>query len=190
MMNIRFQTFLHLSILLVFSTCQKSNTELSKLFSCEKTPSISNLESVTDFKNNFSIQTPKHWNTKLYYDNVQSEIFTADTIKALTDSFIMSYSARSSSLKINEKLKEKVQQKTEEHALETVKESFLTFKEHKSFVNLSKGTKRGMAFHVFQYYIKLNEDKYLLIKTEFYGAENFQTRFCESISLINKIQFH
>lgn len=189
-MNIRFQTILYLSILLIFSTCKKSSTDLSKLFSCEQTPSVSNLESVTDFKNNFSIQTPKHWNTKLYYDNVHSEIFAADTIKVLTDSFIMSYSARSSSLKIDEELKEKVLQKTKEHALKTIQEGFLTFKGHKSYGNLSEGTKKGMTYRIFQYYIKLKEDKYVLIKTEFYGAENFHSRFCESISLINQIQFH
>ncbi|HIP47708.1 MAG TPA: hypothetical protein EYG92_01935 [Lutibacter sp.] len=183
-------TLLSLSILIFITSCQEKTSELSVNFSCENTTILKNLESVKDFKNNFTIKTPKHWNTKLYYDNTQSEIFSADTIKSLSDTYIMDYSVISNTININEELQKKVKQKTQDNAMETIKESFHKFKEFDAFANLSKGTSRGMDLHVFQYYVKLNEEKYLLIKTEFYGDNDFDSRFCESISLINKIKIH
>lgn len=171
-------------------SCHEKTSELSSIFSCEKSTELTQLETLHDFKNNFTIKTPKYWKTKLYYDNRQSEIFSADTIKNLSDTYIMDYSAILGRIDINKDLQEKVKQKTQENAMETVKESFHKFKGFDAFANLSKGTSRGMDLYIFQYYIKLNDEKYLLIKTEFYGIKDFDSRFCESISLLEKIKIH
>jgi len=190
MMKNRFLIISTLSFLFLLASCAETPTELSTNFSCENSSKISNLESVKDFKDNFTIKTPKHWNTKLYYDNRQSEIFTADTIKTLSDSYIMDYSVISNTINIDETLEAKVKQITQNNAMETIQESFLKHKEYDAFAHLSKGTSRGLTLHVFQYYIKLEEEQYLLIKSEFYGDKDFESRFCESLSLINQIKIH
>ncbi len=174
------------SILLLIS-CQNPISELSKEFSCDNVTKLENLETVSDFKNIFSVEVPKHWNTKLYYDDNQSEIFSADTIKNLSDSYIMDFSVVLNNLEINKKLQEKVLQKAMDNNLKTLKESFHNFKGNKAYAHLGLGSSKGMDLYVFQYYFKLNEEKYMLIKTEFYGKEGFDNRFCESVSLIEKI---
>ena len=171
-------------------SCQVETSELSKSFSCTNINKLSNFESITDFNKNFSIQVPKHWNTKLYYDSVQSEIFTADTIKSLTETYIMDFSVITNDLKINEDFKTKVREKIEVSGMKVIDEKFYTFKNNKAFYNLSFGNSKGKDLHIFQTYIKINEYKYMLIKTEFYGKEGFDSRLCESISIINKVNIN
>lgn len=190
MKHLFFHIGLSLSLLLSLSSCHEKTSELSQVFFCEEPIELSPLEKVNDFKNNFTITTPKHWKTKLYYDSKQSEIFSADTIKNLSDTYIMDYSVISGHIDINKDLQEKVKLKIQENAMETIKESVHKFKGFDAFANLSKGTSRGMDLHIFQYYIKLYDEKYLLIKTEFYGEKDFDSRLCESISLIEKIKIH
>lgn len=184
----KFVFFTVIITLISFTSCQNSVIELSKEFSCENTQIIENLEIVDDFQNNFSIQIPKHWNTKLYYDNKQSEIFSADTIKALTDSYIMDFSIVYAKLDIDKKLQDKVKQKLMDGDLHTQKESFHKFGKYNAFANLSKGKSKGIDLYLFQYYIHINPEKYMLLKTEFYGEENFDSRFCESLYFIEKLK--
>ena len=70
----------HLALLLLvlvsYTSC-KSN-KLSEEFKCSS-PSFSNLEEITDFKKNFVMKLPKNWKTNLYYDEMVSSIYTADT---------------------------------------------------------------------------------------------------------------
>jgi hypothetical protein len=99
----------------------------------------------------------------------------------------MDFSVINNSMKIDEKLRDKVAQKIQDNAMETVKEKFYTFKTYKAFANLSKGKSRGLDLYVFQTYISINEEKHLLIKTEYYGNEDFDLRFCESLSIIDKV---
>jgi len=185
-----FRTYiLYIIPILFLAGCQKPVSELSSSFSCNSPVELSGFEKVDDFKNNFRIQVPKHWNTKLYYDKIQSEIFTADTIKHLSDSYIINYSAVSGNIDINDELKGKVHQKSMDNAMETLKESFHSYKGNDAFAHLSVGSSRGLKLHVFQYYIKLSEEQYILVKTELYGEENFDSRFCESLSIIEKMTF-
>ena len=176
------------SVLLLFSSCQHPVPEISKVFSCKNIEITEELERVDDFKQNFSIAVPKQWKTKLYYDNKESEIFSADTIKTITDTYIMDFSSRIGSIEIDDVLKEKVRQKTMNNNLKMIEESFHNFKGYAAYAHLGKGKSKGMDLYVFQYYIKINNDKYMLIKTEFYGEENFDSRFCESLALIEKIK--
>jgi len=179
--------FLISLVFLVFTVGCENPSDLSKQFSCENTSSLSNLESVKDFNKSFTVKLPKHWKTKLYYDSTQSEIFSADTIKKLTDSYIMDFAMVKSPIEISEKLSQKIHQKSMDNMLETSKESFHQFKGNDAYAHLGVGKSRGLPFYVFQYYIKTSEENYILIKTEFYGEENFENRFCEAINLIDKI---
>lgn len=179
---------LSITIVLFFVSCQHK-TDLSKTFSCKDHIQLQELELVSDFNNNFNIKLPKYWNTKLYYDNVQSEIFSADTIKSLTESYIMDFSWVNDTIQISGKLQDKVRQISEENSMKTTKESFHKFKGMEAYAHLGLGKSKDYTFRVFQYYIKLNEEIYMRIKTEFYGDNNFESRFCEALAIIETIEF-
>jgi hypothetical protein len=183
--------FFLLNFLLAFLLigCNKPR-DLSKQFSCENTSQLQNLESVDDFNKNFTVKLPKHWKTKLYYDSIQSEIFSADTIKNLLDTYIMDFAIVNSTIQLTENLSKKVHQKSMDNNMKTEKESFHKFKGNEAYAHLGVGSSRGETFHIFQYYIKTSEDQYMLIKIEFYGDKNFETRFCEAISLIDKLEIN
>lgn len=176
------------TLVLLLVGCQHK-TDLSKTFSCKDRIQLQDIELVSDFNNNFNIKLPKYWNTKLYYDNVQSEIFSADTIKSLTDSYIINFAWVHDTIQISDKLQEKVLQISNKNAMKTAKESFHNFKGRKAYAHLGLGTSNDYSFRVFQYYIKFNEESYMRVKTEFYGDNNFESRFCEAIAIIETIDF-
>ncbi|AUC23323.1 hypothetical protein BTO15_15005 [Polaribacter sejongensis] len=74
---------------LVFFSCSHQ-TEIHKHFNCKPT-TFKDLEEVKDVKNLFSLELPKSWKTNLYYDDIQSSIYTADTTKQLTESLLLEY---------------------------------------------------------------------------------------------------
>lgn len=174
------------AVLLIFSCQDKS--ELSEEFSCKNRKKLQQLEIVDDFNKNFTVKIPKHWNTKLYYDSVQSEIFSADTIKSLTESYIMDFAMVSSPLEITEKLQDEVLKKSGENDMETIKENFHSFHGYDAYAHLGVGKNKNYIFYVFQYYIGIDKEKYMLIKTEFYSDNNFDSRFCEALSIIETIK--
>lgn len=174
--------------LLVLASCNKS-LHLEEEFACQRSDLKGVLEEVSDFKKTFSIELPKHWNTKLYYDNFQSEIFTADTIKVLDESYIMALSMINAKIDVNNLFKEKVHTVTQSEGLVTVKDGFINFKGNKAYFNFGKGINNGKELHVFQCYVKLHEETYFLVKTEIYGSENMDARLCESIQIMNSIKF-
>lgn len=176
------------TIILLLSCTNKTN--LTKEFSCKGSHQIQQLETVEDFNKNFTVKIPKYWNTKLYYDNVQSEIFSADTIKSLTDSYIMDFAMVLSSISISKELQQEVLEKNEDNGMETYKDSFHPFKGYDAYAHIGFGNAKGYAVYIFQYYIKISEEKYMRIKTEFYGDENFNARLCEALSLIEKVKIH
>ncbi len=173
--------------LVLLTSCSQKKTELRSSFACQSKLELKDLERVEDFKHNFTIQVPKYWNTKLYYDNKQSEIFSADTIKNLRDTYIMDFSVIYAPLKIDARLQANLRQTTMNNDLRFIKDSFHKFRGYDAYAQLSKGKSKDIDLYVFQYYIGIQPEKYLLIKTEFYGEENFKQRFCESLALIEKI---
>ena len=139
------------TILLIFSCQNKS--ELTKEFSCKNTKELSQLESVDDFNKNFTVRLPKHWNTKLYYDSVQSEIFSADTIKSLTESYIMDFAMVLSPIEVSGKLQNELLKKSADNDMETIKASFHNFQGSDAYAHLGVGKNKNYTFYVFQYYI-------------------------------------
>ena len=176
------------TILLIFSCQNKS--ELTKEFSCKNTKELSQLESVDDFNKNFTVRLPKHWNTKLYYDSVQSEIFSADTIKSLTESYIMDFAMVLSPIEVSGKLQNELLKKSADNDMETIKESFHNFQGYDAYAHLGVGKNKNYTFYVFQYYIGIDKERYMRIKTEFYSDNHFDSRFCEALSLIETIKIH
>lgn len=182
----RFIYFFIFSALL--AGCRPSST-LKKDFSCPRSSALTNTETVLDFKENFSVELPRSWKTSLYYDDYKSEIFSADTTQVFQNAYVLEFGLFNGTVQINPDFQKKVHEKTLEKQLVLVKDKFADFHKHKGYYHLGKGFDKGTQITVFQYYIQVSNTQYLLAKSEIYGTEQVDERLCESIELINSIQF-
>jgi len=177
--------FLLLSIT-IFS-CSKQ-TPLTEKFKC-KSVKINNLESVYDFNKNFKIRIPTSWKTNLYYDKYESSVFAADTLRELTDSYILGTSFTYGKLDFNEAYIKKIDSVLTVNSLEKIDEGNELFKTKKTYWYLVKGKKNGFPYQQFNLTVKLSENTYFNAYSEVYGEDNIHRRTCESISIIEKIEF-
>ncbi|KGL63512.1 hypothetical protein [Polaribacter sp. Hel1_85] len=177
--------FLIVASLLFFSCSQQS--KISKDFNC-KTSSFKRLEEVKDIKKLFSIQIPKSWKTNLYYDDIQSSIYTADTTKQLTETLLLDITAINQNIKFDEafKLKQEQENLSKKLIKTTSKETKILNKP--SFYTISKGKKGKHNYQVCHFFIKTNEQKFILAKAEVYGDSLIKKRFCNALALIEKIK--
>ncbi len=182
----RFLIFLSI-VLLTFFSCHKNSGFPKELMSCEKKFLPMNLEHITDFKNQFSIDIPKHWNTKMYYDNYQSEIFSADTIKPISETFILQVSHIQSAIQLNDTLIKSLDKQS--IVLNRTKElvKYHQFKDREALIYASNGVKDNLPLYIFQDYIKIDHDRFLLMKVDIYGSENIEERLCEALQLLEKV---
>lgn len=171
---------------ITFLSCSKQ-TELSKSFSC-KTYKIQNATNIYDFKKNFRIPIPNTWKTNLYYTEFQSEIFTADTIKQLSETYILDVSFNNGSLKFNDNFIKKTDSLLTISSLYKIKEKTIKFQEKPAYWYVVKGIKNGFTYHQFNLFILNSENTYITANSEIYGDNNVEDRICESISIIEKIE--
>jgi len=175
-------------ILLTIISCKKTSN-LNTEFNCE-TSNFNNLEKITDIKNRFKLNIPKHWNTRLYYDDVQTQIYTADTTKQLSQTYILDIAFNSGELILNDAFKDKIVTDLKQNEqLENLKFQFNKFHKKSSIWFLSKGIKSNLSYHFFQLFILNSPTDYYEITTKIYGDELVEKRLCESITLIEKIEF-
>jgi len=176
-----------LGSLLLLTACQ-NKAVLNDVFSCKIKIESADFESVNEYQNNFTVHLPKYWKTELYSIGRQSGIISADTTKVITESYKIDFSIVNENLNISKNLSDKVKNIILKKNLKTVKSGFHEFKGKPAFFHLAYGKENEFPFRVFQYYIKLDDEKYLLIKSEFYGEEAIDTRICEAISLVNNLK--
>ncbi len=171
----------------IFINCKKQS-ELSKIFDCNSTK-IEKLSTVKDFNNHFKITAPSTWKTNLYYNDFQSEIFTADTTKQLSETFILDVSYNLGELIINNDFVVKNDSILKTNNLQKIKYGNDNFQLRQSYWFLANGTKKGFLFHQFNIFVKLSENSYLNSYVEIYGENNIEERLCSAISIIEKIEF-
>jgi len=174
-----------LLILITTTSCAKK-TALETTFDCSNSVSFSDTKKVKDVKKNFTISVPTNWKTQLYYDEFQSDIFTADTTKQLSETYILDTSWKLGELKLDAEFESKLLSSTD---LAVVGSKFEDIQEKPAFWYVLKGENKGFDYQVLQIYIKTSVDTYLEIKTEVYGTENVEKRLCESIQIIKSIEF-
>ncbi len=174
-------------VIFLFFGC-KNQSELSETFKC-KSSKLSNLETYSDFKQNFKISIPNNWNTELYYDEFQSEIFTADTTKQLSETYILDASFNYGNLEINKAFYLKTDSILAVSNLQKVKGETIQFKSKPAYWYLVSGTKKGFTYHQFNLMVKLSKETYFTAYSEIYGTDKVDERICESISLLDKIEF-
>ena len=176
-----------LFLLIVITSCEKKS-KLQEEFICE-TQSLSNTEIINDFKNKFRIEIPKHWKTQLYFDTVQTQIITADTTKNYTNTYTLNFEHNSGDLQINDAFKIKLKEELQQKQLQILKNKVDTFKEKPCIWIVSKGTKNNYDYYLFELFVKSKETSYYKISAEIYGDKNINQRFCESIAVIETLEF-
>lgn len=181
--------FLYLLILtsLLITSCS-NQSELSKDFNCVNVE-FEGLVSINDFNKNFTLKIPKDWKTELYYNKFQSEIFTADTTKQLTDTFIFDASYNLGTIEFDEKFLASNDSLQKSNNLEILNSKNGIFKSKPSFWYVSKGIKNGYPFHHFNLTVLLSENTYFNSYADIYGEENIDERICKAIALLDKIEF-
>jgi hypothetical protein len=184
------QLFLFIGIIsLSLASCNKQS-KLSKTFSCKTATLPKNLEVVNEHQNRFSIELPKSWKTELYNISNQSGIISADTTKIVSNLYKVDFGIINGNIDLSSNLHKQVESIMQDNNLTTVQSEFLPYKGYDSYAHLAHGIQMNMPYYIFQYYIKLDTKKYILIKSEFYGENNVDNRFCESLALINTLKLY
>ncbi|PHR72920.1 MAG: hypothetical protein COA67_04240 [Lutibacter sp.] len=174
-----------LLILITTTSCVKK-TVLETTFDCSNSVSFSDTKKVKDIKKNFTIAVPENWKTQLYYDEFQSDIFTADTTKELSDTYILDASWKFGELILDTGFETKMRSNSD---MNVVISKFENIQEKPAFWYVEKGENKGFDYQVLHIYLKTSVDTYLEIKTEVYGSKNVEKRFCESMQIIKSIEF-
>ncbi len=180
----KFKLTLLLLLAVFLNSCNKKS-ELETSFKCQNSNTIIKLKEIKDVKKNFKIKVPENWKTKLYFDEYQSAVFTADTTKQLSETYILDTTWKSGELILDESLEEKIKSNSD---LTIIESKFENINDKPSYWHHSAGKKNNFDFNTLDVYIKTSVDSYLLISTQIYGNENINQRICESIQLINTLE--
>jgi hypothetical protein len=178
---------LFLASLLLFSCNNQS--EISKDFNCS-TSTFNNLEIVDDVNNQFSIQLPKNWQINLYQDSSQSSIFTADTIKQLTETVLLDVTFIKNKINFDEAfLLQQEQENLSKNLIKTKYKKGILL-EKPSIYMVYKGKKGKFNYQTCHTFIKVNDESIIFAKTEVYGDSLINERICKSLSLIENIKIN
>lgn len=179
-----------LLLLLITSaiSCKKSN--LKSEFNCESTSLSYETKELRDVLKKFRATVPKKWKTQLYYDEYQSQLYSADTAKNLTETYIIDMSWHQGELTLDEFFDQKVKDTLAiKQQLSNVKSALSRFKDKPCYWNLSKGKTGKHDYHFLQVYVKTEPDEYFTFTTKVYGDTNIDERLCESIAIYDKVKF-
>lgn len=173
---------------LLFISCSQPS-EISKDFNC-KSLAYNNLEEVVDVKNLFSIQVPRTWKTNLFYDNIQSSIYTADTTKQLTETLLLDITIINKNIKFDIPFKLNKEKENLTKNLIKVKSKETSIINKTAYFSISKGKKGIYNYQVCDFFIKVNEQNFILAKAEVYGDSLVNKRFCKAFNFIEKIKIN
>lgn len=167
-------------------SCQKKSV-LATEFSCGASFNYE-LEEVVDVKKVFSVQFPKNWKTNLYYDALQSSIYTGDTTKQLTETLLIDVTYIRKSIQINDLFKLKNEQESLANQLIQFQSKEISLEKKLSYYSLSKGQKNNYPYQIFNLFIQVNEENFIHAKTEIYGDSLVNERLCRAMQLLEKIK--
>lgn len=184
MYNMNFKFGIFFFFLIIVFSCSK-RTSLSDELACSKFQSFGKTETKHDFNKNFEIDIPINWKYKSYFDDYESSIFTADTIKQLTETYILDVAYKNGDININDLFSTQL---NKNNSFEVLKSNIEEYKGYNSYWQVSKGEKNGYSYHLFNLFIESSEQGYIEIKSEFYGSELVDERLCESLEIINSLK--
>lgn len=175
-------------LLIVFIASCSYTSKISKDLGCNAT-SYNNLEVIKDFKENFTVQFPDNWKTNLYYDNNQSSIYTADTTKQLTETFLVDITQVSRKLELNNDFIQKFKTSLLNGMLVETTSYETKFQGKETYYSRAMGKKNDYNYEVCNLFIKTGDNSYIHAKAEVYGDSLVNERICNAMSLIEKIEY-
>jgi hypothetical protein len=175
-----------LIVIVLTTSCKK--TVLDKEFSCNSTTVNGVLERNEDVKKTFSIQIPMHWKTNLFFDELQSSIYFADTTKQLTETVILDITHVQKEYNFTTNFKKQLFKNDSVQQLKILKEKEFIFLEKPAYYRLSKGFKGKYPYQIVNIYIKQNSNSAFHVKTEVYGDSLINKRLCKAIQLIHTLE--
>ncbi len=179
--------FTFLMIITFLSSCHQKS-ELATAFNCKQKISTSELKTIADIHKNYSISIPNHWKISYYFDENQSDIYVADTIKPLTSTYILNFSNKNGLLLLNDEFKKKIKQELTTDGLTIISDKQFVNKALTSYYIFSKGIKNQFPYHQIQLIKPLNETSFFDIKIEIYGDQLIEERICEAIHYTDLLQ--
>ena len=164
-------------------------TEIQKDFGCTDKISINDAIMMQDFQKKFELMVPKKWATKLFYNEYQTSLMTADSLQPLTKSFILDVSLNNGELKVDENIKNTVIRNiiSKEH-LRIKKFKVGKFQNKPSVWLLAEGTRNNMPFHLFKVLSKKDATTYYQIEAQIYGDSLVNKRVCKVISMLETLK--
>ena len=173
---------------LILVSCNKS--VLEKEFSCNAQSFNASTETVIDVKKTFSIEIPMHWKTNLFYDKMQSSIYSADTTKQLSETILIDITHLQSNYRFNDHFKKQLTINDSIQKLTSKKQHSFLFKNRDAYFTLSNGKKGSFKYQILNIFVKQNNFNSFHLKTEVYGDSAINTRFCQAIQTLNSITFN
>jgi hypothetical protein len=177
---------LFISIFII--SCNK--TALEKEFSCSSESFNGNTEKVIDVKKSFSIQIPKHWKTNLFFDKMQSSIYSADTTKQLTETVLIDITQLQIGYQFDARFKKQLTLNDSIQKLKNKHQNAFKFKNKNAYYAISSGKKGNFTYQILNIFAKQNDTNSFHLKTEIYGNSDINKRFCKAIHILNSITFN
>jgi len=177
-----------LFISICFISCNK--TALEQEFSCSSESFSNTTEKVIDVKKSFSVKIPIHWKTNLFYDALQSSIYSADTTKQLTETVLIDITQLQIGYQFDDQFKKKLNVNDSIHKLKVKNQNAFQFKEKSAYYAISSGKKGRFTYQILNIFVKQNDANSFHLKTEVYGDSNINNRFCKAIHTLNSITFN
>ena len=172
----------------ILTSCK--NSKFEREFSCDTPMSFSNTKTYKDVLDHFEIDIPKNWKTSLYYDEYQSKLYSADTTRNLSESYIIDVTWHQGELIIDDDLERLVSEQVgREFNLIPVKAGEGEFLDHPSYYHISTGKKNNMNWHYLQIYLKYAPDEYYTLTSKIYGDELVTERICASFAVFKELEF-
>ncbi len=177
-----------LALSLLTTSCNQNNVQSA--LDCRGSIHFSDTKEMKDVMKKFQLNVPKTWKSNLYFDEYQSALYTADTTKELSETYIVDLAWHQGELLLDDnldtKIKDLVQSKEQ---LETLKSGFSNFKNTPSYYNLSIGSAMQKTYHYLQIFTPTKVDEYYTFTVKIYGEEAVEERICESIALFENLTF-
>ena len=182
--------FVFLMMITFLSSCNSQKSEFATLFNCNQEIYNSELKTLTDIHKNYSISIPNHWKISYYYDESQSDIYVADTLKPLTSTYILNFSNKKGLLLLNEDFKKKIHDELSTNGLKIIRDKKLAKTENFDYYVYSKGIRNQFPYYQIQLYKAVNKQSFFDVKIEIYGDQQLENRICEAIHFIELLQIH
>ena len=168
--------------------CKKNDVRIA--LNCTTTTNFANTKEISGFLKHFKLDVPQNWKSELYYDEMQSRFYSADTSKQLTDTYIIDVTWHQGEIELDDKFEEIIENDVKQNEqLIPYKTGFGSFLNLPSYYILAQGKSSGFTYHYLQIYLKTNVDEYFHLTTKVYGDEFVEERLCESLSLFEGITF-